>query len=229
MDNYESKSASEEKILLRVENLSQHFGSLKAVDNVSFNIKKGEVFGLVGESGCGKTTTGRSIIKLYNITSGNVYFEGRRIGAGTLSYKQAIAAKKKETEEQVKALKASGDPEAKSKITALKRELEDFIVEMRREIRSARHDNSKCNEDYKKQIKTAAVQQGISVSDYLMAIIQKTIPERDTRANLIAEVEYINSTLAKMGGTMTAEERQAMKDRRTAIKHELEKGEKEHG
>ena len=151
MDNYESKSASEEKILLRVENLSQHFGSLKAVDNVSFNIKKGEVFGLVGESGCGKTTTGRSIIKLYNITSGNVYFEGRRIGAGTLSYKQAIAAKKKETEEQVKALKASGDPEAKSKITALKRELEDFIVEMRREIRSARHDNSKCNEDYKKE------------------------------------------------------------------------------
>lgn len=85
-----------------------------------------------------------------------------------------------------------------------------------------------CNEDYKKQIKTAAVQQGISVSDYLMAIIQKTIPEQDTRANLIAEMEYINSTLAKMGGNMTAEERQAMKDRRTAIKNELEKGEKKH-
>lgn len=85
-----------------------------------------------------------------------------------------------------------------------------------------------CNEDYKKQIKTAAVQQGISVSDYLMAIIQKTIPEQDARANLIAEMEYINSTLAKMGGNMTAEERQAMKDRRTAIKNELEKGEKKH-
>ena len=81
-----------------------------------------------------------------------------------------------------------------------------------------------CKEDYKKQIKTAAVQQGISVSDYLMAIIQKTIPEQDARANLIAEMEYINSTLAKMGGNMTAEERQAMKDRRTAIKNELEKG-----
>lgn len=85
-----------------------------------------------------------------------------------------------------------------------------------------------CNEDYKKQIKTAAVQQGISVSDYLMAIIQKTFPEQDARANLIAEMEYINSTLAKMGGNMTAEERQAMKDRRTAIKNELEKGEKKH-
>ena len=64
--------------LLKVENLCQYFkmegGELKAVDNVSFEIKRGEVFGLVGESGCGKTTTGRSIIKLYNITSGNVIF-----------------------------------------------------------------------------------------------------------------------------------------------------------
>ena len=58
----------------------------KAVDDVSFEIKKGEVFGLVGESGCGKTTTGRSIIKLYNITSGSVFFKGIRIAAGKKSY-----------------------------------------------------------------------------------------------------------------------------------------------
>jgi len=74
------------EVLLKVENLCQYFkmgkGELKAVDNVSFEIHKGEVFGLVGESGCGKTTTGRSIIKLYNITSGNVYFKGIRIAAG---------------------------------------------------------------------------------------------------------------------------------------------------
>ena len=64
------------EILLKVENLCQYFkmgkGELKAVDNVSFDIKKGEVFGLVGESGCGKTTTGRSIIKLYDITDGTL-------------------------------------------------------------------------------------------------------------------------------------------------------------
>ena len=78
------------EVLLKVENLSQHFGPLKAVDNVSFEIKKGEVFGLVGESGCGKTTTGRTIIKLYDATGGNVYFKGQRIGAGTLTYKEAI-------------------------------------------------------------------------------------------------------------------------------------------
>ena len=66
-------------ILLRVEHLRQYFngGSFKAVDDVSFDIKKGEVLGLVGESGCGKTTTGRSIIKLYDITGGNIYFKGQ--------------------------------------------------------------------------------------------------------------------------------------------------------
>jgi ABC-type dipeptide/oligopeptide/nickel transport system ATPase component len=81
---------SEQQVLLKVENLCQYFKINKAVDNVSFDIKKGEVFGLVGESGCGKTTTGRSIIKLYDITSGNIYFNGKRIAAGTGSYRKAI-------------------------------------------------------------------------------------------------------------------------------------------
>ena len=88
------------EVLLKVDHLCQYFRlgrkDLKAVDDVSFEIKRGETFGLVGESGCGKTTTGRSIIKLYNITSGNVYFKGQRIGAGTRSYKDAIKKAKKE-------------------------------------------------------------------------------------------------------------------------------------
>lgn len=90
--------------LLSVQNLEQHFKSggytIKAVDGISFDIYKGEVFGLVGESGCGKTTTGRSIIRLYDITSGSVYFKGQRICAGVRSYKQAIkdARKKYDTE-----------------------------------------------------------------------------------------------------------------------------------
>ena len=95
--NYNDVAMGE--ILLKVENLSQHFGPLKAVDNVSFEVKKGEVFGLVGESGCGKTTTGRTIIRLYDATSGDVYFKGQRICAGTLSYKNAIADAKKKAKE----------------------------------------------------------------------------------------------------------------------------------
>ncbi len=82
--------------LLRVEHLCQYFGNVKAVDDVSFDIKKGEVFGLVGESGCGKTTTGRSIIKIYDITSGSIYFKGQRICAGTRSYKVALKKAKLE-------------------------------------------------------------------------------------------------------------------------------------
>lgn len=56
---------------------------LKAVHDVSFDVYKGEVFGLVGESGCGKTTTGRTILRLYDLTSGSIYLEGVRIAAGT--------------------------------------------------------------------------------------------------------------------------------------------------
>ncbi len=62
----------------------------KAVDDVSFEIYKGEIFGLVGESGCGKTTTGRSIIRLYDITGGSVYYKGERICAGTRCFEEAI-------------------------------------------------------------------------------------------------------------------------------------------
>jgi len=84
--------------LLKVEHLCQYFKSgkkvIKAVDDVSFEVYKGEVFGLVGESGCGKTTTGRSIIRLYDISGGSVYLDGERICAGTLEYKEAIKAAK---------------------------------------------------------------------------------------------------------------------------------------
>ena len=70
--------------LVEVKNLCKYFKVgkkqiLKAVDNVSFNIRKGETLGLVGESGCGKTTCGRTIIKLYDATSGEVLFDGKDI------------------------------------------------------------------------------------------------------------------------------------------------------
>lgn len=76
--------------ILEVKDLKMYFDvttgfmktkKLKAVDGVSFSIKKGETLGLVGESGCGKTTLGRTIMFLYNPTDGQVYFNGQEIGS----------------------------------------------------------------------------------------------------------------------------------------------------
>ena len=79
------------KNLLEVNGLKQYFKipngflrslTLKAVDDVSFTIKEGETLGLVGESGCGKTTVGRSILHLYQPTAGEVIFDGKTIKTG---------------------------------------------------------------------------------------------------------------------------------------------------
>jgi len=70
--------------LVEIKNLKQYFNigkpnEVKAVDNISFDIYKGETLGLVGESGCGKSTTGRTIIRLYDATDGEVLFDGANV------------------------------------------------------------------------------------------------------------------------------------------------------
>lgn len=163
----------QEETLLKVEHLCQYFKmgpgrELKAVDDVSFDIKKGEVFGLVGESGCGKTTTGRSIIKLYDITSGNVYFEGQRICAGTRSYKEAIRAARTAYREKVAALNKQKTEEIaqgadKAQAEALNKKLraeaeEQYrtsVLENRKLIASAKHDQKFCDKDHAEKVVAA--------------------------------------------------------------------------
>lgn len=82
---------AEREVLLHVENLVKHFpikkgvifqrsvGAVHAVDDVSFDIFRGETLGLVGESGCGKSTTGRTILQLHRPTSGKIIFEGENL------------------------------------------------------------------------------------------------------------------------------------------------------
>ena len=144
------------EVLLKVEHLCQYFRmghkDLKAVDDVSFEIKKGEAFGLVGESGCGKTTTGRSIIKLYDITSGNIYFKGQKISTGTRSYKDAIAKARSEARKKIKELQseknAGGDRAAE--IEKINSELHALVAENREKIRNARVDCKEVDKRYSK-------------------------------------------------------------------------------
>lgn len=75
------------EVLLDIKNLKKYFpiknffgavkGEVKAVDNISFQIYKGETFGLVGESGCGKSTLGRCILRMLDVNGGNVLYQGK--------------------------------------------------------------------------------------------------------------------------------------------------------
>ena len=130
------------EVLLKVDHLTQCFkmgsGEFKAVDDVSFEIHRGEVFGLVGESGCGKTTTGRSILKIYDITGGSIYFKGQRICAGIRQYKDAIREARKE-------LKNCTDEKRRA-------ELNETIAANTQEIAKARFDHKRSDAEYAKKL-----------------------------------------------------------------------------
>ena len=85
-----TSNAPQQDVLLEVRNLKKYFvvgktffgkptKYLKAVDDVSFALKKGKTLGIVGESGCGKTTMGRTILRLYDVTGGEVWFDGKEV------------------------------------------------------------------------------------------------------------------------------------------------------
>lgn len=159
---------AEKEVLLSVQHLEQFFKMgkhrLKAVNDVSFDIYKGEVFGLVGESGCGKTTTGRSIIRLYDITGGSVYFRDQRICAGVRRYKEAIKVAKVKLKTEVKQLlaaceeekKATSSEEEKKQIDAKyatlieekENEFKTVASKQSAEIRKAKFDHKNCNREY---------------------------------------------------------------------------------
>ena len=126
------------KKILEVKELKKYFtvgvGGNKlvvpAVDDISFDIYKREVFGLVGESGCGKTTTGRTIIKLYNPTAGSVKLNDVQIGAGDLTFINRIKEIKKELKFDIIKL-----DERKLAIYNIKKEYDFKIDELKHQIK----------------------------------------------------------------------------------------------
>ena len=73
--------------------LRREVGNVKAVDGVSFIVKRGETFGLVGESGCGKTTLGRCVLQVVPVTSGRISFEGKEISFSNGHRPKSLSAK----------------------------------------------------------------------------------------------------------------------------------------
>ena len=185
-------------VLLKVENLCQYFGPTKAVDNVSFEVKKGEVFGLVGESGCGKTTTGRSIIKLYNITGGNVIFKGTRIAAGLKSYKETIA-------------KAKADAKA-GKITSA--ECSAIVAEQKELMKQADFDMKNCDKVYAKNLMEACKAKYEALlsraSESEKAALQKEYKDEMRKAKntkLVTQIQMIfQDPIASLDPRMTVRE-----------------------
>lgn len=159
-------------IILSVRHLKQFFRAggykTKAVNNVSFDIKTGECFGLVGESGCGKTTTGRTVIGLYKPTGGAIYYKGYRIAAGSrwnekeIKWKR-IAAKKRIGELQADKARDLADAtatESKEDIAAkydamiadARKEIADLVAEQKALIKQIEYDNKHTNTKLRNEI-----------------------------------------------------------------------------
>ena len=137
----------EQNILLSVRHMKQFFffgkganrQKLKAVNNVSFDVREGECVGIVGESGCGKTTTGRSIIGLYHITSGAVYYRGVRINAGDRWNRKEIKWTKIRGREKLEQIRRGED--AGETAEQIEKRIQDTVQTQKQKIAQIRYDN----------------------------------------------------------------------------------------
>lgn len=144
--------------VLEVKDLRQHFKvgvgknklTVRAVDGISFDVYKKEVFGLVGESGCGKTTTGRTIMRLYKPTNGTVILNGNIIGSGSYDLKRLLRIKKQEHNLNLLKLNKHGFEVhlIKEKYNKLNRELDHQINILKKEQKASKSKISSALKEY---------------------------------------------------------------------------------
>ena len=199
--------ADNRETILRVEGLKQYFKSgfgknkivVKAVDDVSFEIKKGEVFSLVGESGCGKTTTGRTIIKLYKSSGGEVYFHNTRVLSD-------VKAAKKRYRHSVRALKQ----ELKLGNLTQKAYNEKLLLE-KQALKKAKRDRN--FENIIDESGRRAIKDIQSFQEY-QDIIQKYALRLE---NTTASIDALNKTLASLD-SKDKKQKAKLKETRNALK-----------
>jgi len=185
----------ENKILLSVRHLKQFFffghginrAKLKAVSNVSFDVHEGECVGIVGESGCGKTTTGRSIIRLYDITSGSIFYKGVRISAGSRWNQKEIKWSKIKANTKISNIRN----EALEKIALIdktelnyKEDVNKILEKMNQDISEIKKENAKHVAEQKAKIKQIALDNKLvskKLVNEIQMIFQDPIDSLDPR------------------------------------------------
>ncbi len=184
-----------ERVILSVRHLKQFFffgkgvnrQKLKAVSNVSFDIREGECLGVVGESGCGKTTTGRSIMRLYDITSGSVYYKGVRISGGTRWNRKEIKWTRVRGNEEIKGIKEKlekdlaaldkGRTDYQTQAEKLKSEADKAVAEIRERIEAIKKEQ----QEKIKQIKYDNAHVSRKLLNEMQMIFQDPVDSLDPR------------------------------------------------
>jgi len=155
MSKYDHTTVDYNQKVLEIKDLKKYFFvgagknklAVPAVDGVTFDVYKREVFGLVGESGCGKTTTGRTIIKLYTPTEGSIDIDGVTISAGFKGHQLEIKRIKKEMKQAIDSLDAS-----KAQKIAIENEYEQKMFLIKTDIKRLRLEKKNAVKEVQKHV-----------------------------------------------------------------------------
>lgn len=155
MSKYDHTMVDYNQKVLEIKDLKKYFFvgagknklTVPAVDGVTFDVYKREVFGLVGESGCGKTTTGRTIIKLYTPTEGSVDINGVTISAGFKGHQLEIKRIKAQMKQEIDSLNAS-----KAKKIALQKEFDQKLFLLKTDIKRLRLEKKNAVKEVQKHV-----------------------------------------------------------------------------